>query len=61
MILIETRELERIAYSEGQRGSVVVDDPEEVSSLYDKYGMLRSQALTPEATKSLLERLAGEA
>jgi transcriptional regulator with XRE-family HTH domain len=61
MILIETPELERLAYSEGQRGSVVVDDPEEVSTLYDKYGMLRSQALTPEATKSLLDDLSGEA
>lgn len=60
MVLIETPELERLAYSEGQRGSVVVDDPEDVSKLYEKYGMLRSQALTPEATRRLLERLSGE-
>jgi hypothetical protein len=38
----------------------VIDDPEEVSRLYDRYGMLRSQALTPQATKRLLEMLAGE-
>lgn len=60
MVLIETVDFERLAYSEGQRGSVVVDDPEEVSKLYDRYGMLRAQALTPEATKRLLEKLAGE-
>jgi hypothetical protein len=33
---------------------------DEASKLYDKYGMLRSQALTPEATKRLLEKLGGE-
>lgn len=60
MVLMETPELERIAYSEGQRGSVVVDDPEEVSALYDKYGMLRSQALDPEETLGLLDEIAGE-
>jgi hypothetical protein len=60
MVLLETAEFERLAYSEGQRGSVVIDDPEEVSRLYDRYGMLRSQALTPQATKRLLEMLAGE-
>jgi transcriptional regulator with XRE-family HTH domain len=60
MVLIETPQLERLAYSEGQRGAVVVDDPEDVSRLHEKYGMLRSQALTPEATKRLLEQLAGE-
>ncbi|MGP3967168.1 helix-turn-helix domain-containing protein [Streptomyces sp. 6N223] len=60
MILIETLEFERLAYSEGQRGAIVIDDPEIVSRLYDMYVMLRSQALTPEATKRLLEKLAGE-
>ncbi|MFJ3904619.1 Scr1 family TA system antitoxin-like transcriptional regulator [Streptomyces sp. NPDC090025] len=60
MILIETPDHEHVAYVEGQRVSFLIDDPDEVGVLQRKYGMLRSQALTPEDTMGLLERLAGE-
>ncbi|MFD3945653.1 helix-turn-helix domain-containing protein [Streptomyces sp. NPDC058579] len=60
MVLLETPEHQHLAYVEGQRVSFLIDDPDEVAILQLKYGMLRSQALTPEETKGLLDRLAGE-
>ncbi|GGU00633.1 helix-turn-helix domain-containing protein [Streptomyces lateritius] len=60
MALVETPEHTHLAYIEGQRVSFLIEDPDEVGILQRKYGMLRSQALTPEETKGLLDRLAGE-
>ncbi|PBC85220.1 DNA-binding transcriptional regulator, XRE-family HTH domain [Streptomyces sp. 2224.1] len=60
LVLLETPEHEHLAYIEAQRISFLVDDPDEVSGYQQKYGMLRSQALTPEETKSLLDDLLGE-
>ncbi|WP_285539232.1 helix-turn-helix domain-containing protein [Streptomyces lavendulae] len=59
--LLETPDYQRLAYSETQRGSVLVRDPNEVSILSQKYAMLRSQALNFAETKGLLDRLLGEA
>ncbi|MFD3546216.1 Scr1 family TA system antitoxin-like transcriptional regulator [Streptomyces sp. NPDC058655] len=59
-ILLETPEFQRLAYSESQRGSVLVRDPNEVSILTQKYAMLRSQALNFTETNGLLDRLLGE-
>ncbi|MEV3988853.1 helix-turn-helix transcriptional regulator [Streptomyces sp. NPDC049837] len=61
MVLLETPDHQHLAYIEGQRVSFLVDDPDEVSVLQQKYGMLRSQALTPEESMGLLDDLAGEA
>ncbi|OKK06713.1 DNA-binding protein [Streptomyces sp. CB03234] len=61
MVLLETPDHEHLAYIEGQRVSFLIDDPDEVSVLQQKYGMLRSQALTPEESMGLLDDLAGEA
>ncbi|MFE9635041.1 Scr1 family TA system antitoxin-like transcriptional regulator [Streptomyces sp. NPDC006463] len=58
--LLETPEFQHLAYSETQRGSVLVRDPNEVSILAQKYAMLRSQALNFAETKDLLDRLLGE-
>ncbi|WP_420036238.1 helix-turn-helix domain-containing protein [Streptomyces sp. cg28] len=58
--LLETSEHQHLAYTESQRGSQWVSHPGEVSVLERKYAMLRSQALSPEATKGLLDRLLGE-
>ncbi|HWM37851.1 MAG TPA: helix-turn-helix transcriptional regulator [Streptomyces sp.] len=60
-ILLETPDHEHLAYTETQRGSQLVSDADEVSILSLKYAMLRTQALNPEETKSLLDRLLGEA
>ncbi|MCB5182073.1 helix-turn-helix domain-containing protein [Streptomyces antimicrobicus] len=59
-ILLETPDFQRLAYSETQRGSLLVRDPNEVSILTQKYAMLRSQALNLSDTKGLLDRLLGE-
>ncbi|MFI7383953.1 Scr1 family TA system antitoxin-like transcriptional regulator [Streptomyces sp. NPDC049813] len=58
--LLETPEHQHLAYTESQRGSQWVSDPGEVSILQRKYAMLRSQALSPQDTKGLLDRLTGE-
>ncbi|MFK0254318.1 DUF5753 domain-containing protein [Streptomyces sp. NPDC090445] len=58
--LLETPEFQHLAYSETQRGSLLVRDPNEVSILTQKYAMLRSQALNVTATKGLLDRLLGD-
>ncbi|MFJ4177558.1 DUF5753 domain-containing protein, partial [Streptomyces sp. NPDC089733] len=58
--LLETPEYQRVAYSETQRGSLLVSDPDEISILSQKYAMLRAQALSPEETMALLKRLLGE-
>ncbi|MEU3064872.1 Scr1 family TA system antitoxin-like transcriptional regulator [Streptomyces subrutilus] len=58
--LLETPEFQHLAYSETQRGSFLVRDPNEVSILSQKYAMLRSQALNFAETKGLLDRLLGE-
>ncbi|WP_189490944.1 helix-turn-helix domain-containing protein [Streptomyces antnestii] len=58
--LLETPDHQHLAYTESQRGSQWVSAPDEVSILARKYAMLRSQALTPEHSKGLLDRLLGE-
>ncbi|MFJ6723655.1 Scr1 family TA system antitoxin-like transcriptional regulator [Streptomyces sp. NPDC091281] len=58
--LIETPDHQHLAYTESQRGSQWVSDPEEVSRLARKYAMLRTQALTTQDSVGLLDRLLGE-
>ncbi|MGW2949780.1 helix-turn-helix domain-containing protein [Streptomyces eurythermus] len=60
MVLLETPEFERLVYLEVQRASFLVDDPNEVSDYHLQYGMLRSQALTPDKSVGLLKELLGE-
>lgn len=60
MVLLETPEYERLVYLEVQRASFLVDDPDEVSDYFHKYGMLRSQALSPDESVRLLNGLLGE-
>lgn len=58
--LLETPERRRLAYSEGQQNGRLIADPKEVSLLYQRYDKLRSQALNPDDSRGLLERLRGE-
>ncbi|MGW3289397.1 helix-turn-helix domain-containing protein [Streptomyces sp. NPDC001002] len=58
--LIETPDHQHLAYTEAHRGSQWVASPDDVSILARKYAMLRSQALSPEDSISLLDRLLGE-
>ncbi|MEU8348809.1 helix-turn-helix transcriptional regulator [Streptomyces sp. NPDC048845] len=59
-ILLETPEHQLLGYTETQRGSQLVSCPDEVSILAQKYVMLRAQALSPEETADLLDRLLEE-
>ena len=58
--LLETPDHQHLAYTESQRGSQWVSDADEVSRLARKYAMLRTQALTPQDSMGLLDRLLGE-
>ena len=60
-ILLETPDHQHVAYTESQRGSQWVSNPDDVSILARKYEMLRSQALSPRESKGLLDRLLGDA
>ena len=57
--LLETPENEWFAYCEGQRSGQFIIDPKSISVLHMRYAKLRSQALTPEDSRSLLERIRG--
>ncbi|MER6416668.1 helix-turn-helix domain-containing protein [Streptomyces humidus] len=58
--LLETPERRRLAYSEGQQNGRLIADAKEVSLLHQRYDKLRSQALNPQDSRGLLERLRGE-
>ncbi|WP_406343895.1 Scr1 family TA system antitoxin-like transcriptional regulator [Streptomyces sp. NBC_00648] len=57
--LLETPANRWFGYCEGQRGGQFFSDPKEISTLHMRYAKLRSQALTPEDSASLLTRLQG--
>lgn len=58
--LLETEERQWMGYFEGQRGSQLISETTEVSIMAQRYAIMRSQALTPEDSRSLLERLRGQ-
>ncbi|MER7495442.1 helix-turn-helix transcriptional regulator [Streptomyces pharetrae] len=60
MQLLETPENRWFGYCEGQRGGLLISDAKEVSVLQRRYASMRSQALTPEDSMSLLQRMRGE-
>jgi transcriptional regulator with XRE-family HTH domain len=60
MVLLETPDHDHFAYVEGQLTSYLHEDPDDVSVLQQKYGMLRSQALSVEKSACLLDELLGE-
>lgn len=59
-VLLETPDHQRLAYTETQRGSQLIADPDEVAILTQRCAMLRTQALNAEDTRGLLDRLLGE-
>ncbi|MER6214517.1 helix-turn-helix transcriptional regulator [Streptomyces sp. NPDC001674] len=58
--MLETPGHEHLGYFEGQHGSKLVTNPDEVSILAQRYAMLRTQALNPQSTQGLLRELLGE-
>ncbi|MBY8879553.1 helix-turn-helix domain-containing protein [Actinacidiphila acidipaludis] len=57
--LLETPENRWFGYSEGQENGRLITDPKSISLLTQRYAKLRSQALTPEDSRRLLERMRG--
>lgn len=49
-----------LGYWEGQLASRVVSDPREVQILEMRYGIIRSQALTPRESRAFIEKVRGE-
>lgn len=60
MTLIETPDSERLVYMEGNDRSNLVSRSDEVGVLGRRCAMIRTQALRPEESLSLIEQLAGE-
>ncbi|MGV4885620.1 helix-turn-helix domain-containing protein [Streptomyces viridosporus] len=59
MYLAETPEHQWFGYTEGQRSSSLINAPEDVSVLLQRYGKLRAQALDCRASVSLLKEIRG--
>ncbi|MFE1784614.1 Scr1 family TA system antitoxin-like transcriptional regulator [Streptomyces sp. NPDC059506] len=60
LVLLETADRHHVAYVEGQSGSFLVTDREEVSALMQRYGTLRAQALNPEESVSFIDEVLGD-
>ncbi|WP_369213034.1 helix-turn-helix domain-containing protein [Streptomyces flavofungini] len=60
MILLETAELDQLAYIEGPGGGYFVNQQPNLSNLYGRYGILRAHALSPEESANLIGRVARE-
>jgi transcriptional regulator with XRE-family HTH domain len=57
--LLETPDGHWRAYSEGQENGRLIADPKEVSRIHMRYARLRSQALSPNDSTSLLTQIRG--
>jgi transcriptional regulator with XRE-family HTH domain len=60
MKLVETKEHEHVVYMEIEDQGILISDPPEVSQLAHRYAKIRAQALSPDDSLDLIERLAGE-
>jgi transcriptional regulator with XRE-family HTH domain len=59
-VLVEGADRRDLAYVEGQGASVLISNPEEVSVIKARYGIIRAQALTPRDSADLIRKLAKE-
>ncbi|MFG2596381.1 Scr1 family TA system antitoxin-like transcriptional regulator [Streptomyces sp. NPDC048462] len=59
MRLLETPENHWFGYCEGQESGQLISDPKVVSTLQMRYARMRSQALSPEDSLSLLRQMRG--
>ncbi|MFD0422202.1 helix-turn-helix domain-containing protein [Streptomyces parvus] len=57
LLLLETSDHDQLAYVSGHLHARMHDEPADVSALTQRYGMLRSQALTVEESTRLLDAL----
>ncbi|WP_130800266.1 helix-turn-helix domain-containing protein [Streptomyces otsuchiensis] len=59
MYLAETADHNWVGYVEGHGTSRLINDPKSVSHMLQRYGKMRSQALSHQATVGLLEQMRG--
>ncbi|KES07819.1 DNA-binding protein [Streptomyces toyocaensis] len=59
MYLAERADHSWVGYVEGHGTSMLISDPKSVSHMLQRYGKMRSQALSHQATVSLLEQMRG--
>ncbi|MEU5343434.1 Scr1 family TA system antitoxin-like transcriptional regulator [Streptomyces sp. NPDC020766] len=60
MVLLESPDHERYAYEEGQVSSVLHTDSEAVSTLTQRFGMIRMQALSTGESARLIREVADQ-
>ncbi|MYV38017.1 helix-turn-helix domain-containing protein [Streptomyces sp. SID1328] len=60
MVLVETAEHHHVVYLEAHDESMLVSDPAKVARLAHRYAKIRTQALSPDDSASLIQKLAGE-
>lgn len=60
MQLMSTDEGRNLVFVEARGGSKLLHEPEQVSELFDLFGVLRAHALTPQESVALIERKAGQ-
>ncbi|MFD5024661.1 helix-turn-helix domain-containing protein [Streptomyces sp. NPDC058373] len=60
MHLVETKDHERVVYMDIEDQGILVSGLGEVSQLMHRYAKIRAQALSPDDSVELIERLAGE-
>ncbi|WP_419595627.1 helix-turn-helix domain-containing protein [Streptomyces brasiliscabiei] len=60
MVLLETRDHERFAYTEGQLGSRLSADPDLVSAVTERLSMVRAEALGRAESGRFIERMVGQ-
>ncbi|MFD8419769.1 helix-turn-helix transcriptional regulator [Streptomyces sp. NPDC059466] len=60
MQLMSTEDGRNLVFVESQAGSTLISKPEQVNGLFDLFGMLRAQALTPWESADLIEGKAGQ-
>ncbi|MFI6404928.1 helix-turn-helix transcriptional regulator [Streptomyces sp. NPDC050548] len=60
MVLVVTKEHRHVVYLEIEDESVLISDPSKVAQLSHRYAKIRTQALSPDDSLSLIRKLAGE-
>lgn len=60
MVLVVTKEHHHVVYLETEDESALVSDPEKVANLTHRYAKIRTQALSPDDSLSLIRKLAGD-
>ncbi|MEW2163518.1 helix-turn-helix transcriptional regulator [Streptomyces sp. NPDC007084] len=60
MVLVETKEHHHVVYLEIEDESLLISDATKASQLAHRYAKIRTQALSPDDSLSLIQKLAGE-